>query len=87
VFDVSSAVVVTQGFHMARALYDARRAGLKATGYVADRRSYGRVMAKLRVREAAARMKTLGDVVTGADPHFLGTEIPITGDGRVSWGD
>ena len=24
--------------------------------------------------------------VTGADPHFLGPEIPITGDGRVSWG-
>ena len=32
-------------FHMARALYDARRAGLKRTGYAADRRDYGRVMA------------------------------------------
>jgi SanA protein len=87
VFDVSSAVVVTQRFHMARALYDARRAGLKVTGYAADRRDYGKIMGKLRVREAAARVKTLGDVITGADPHFLGTEIPITGDGRVSWGD
>ena len=87
VFDVSSAVVVTQGFHMARALYDARRAGLKVTGYVADRREYGKIMGKLRVREAAARVKTMGDVVTGADPHFLGAEIPITGDGRISWGD
>src|SRR3954464_3413541 len=28
IFDVRSAVVVTQNFHMARALYDARRAGL-----------------------------------------------------------
>ena len=61
--------------------------GLKVTGFVADRREYGRVMGKLRVREAAARVKTMGDVVTGADPHFLGAEIPITGDGRVSWGD
>jgi SanA protein len=87
VFDVSSAVVVTQRFHMARALYDARRAGLKVTGYAADRRDYGRIMRKLQVREAAARVKTLADVVTGADPHFLGAEIPITGDGRVSWGD
>jgi SanA protein len=87
VFDVSSAVVVTQRFHMARALYDARRAGLKVTGYAADRRDYGRVMRRLRVREAAARVKTLADVVTGADPHFLGTEIPITGDGRISWGN
>jgi SanA protein len=86
-FDVSTAVVVTQRFHMARALYDARRAGLKVTGYAADRRDYGRIMGKLRLREAAARVKTLGDVVTGADPHFLGAEIPISGDGRVSWGD
>ena len=38
------AVVVTQRFHMARALYDARRAGLKVTGFAADRRDYGRVM-------------------------------------------
>ncbi|MDA0166127.1 YdcF family protein [Solirubrobacter ginsenosidimutans] len=87
VFDVQSAVVVTQKFHMARALYDARRAGLKVTGYAADRRDYGRVMRRLEVREAAARVKTLGDAITGANPHFLGTEIPITGDGRVSWGD
>jgi len=87
VFDVDSAVVVTQGFHMARALYDARRAGLQVTGFSADRRDYGGAMAKLRLREAAARVKTMGDVATGADSHFLGTEIPISGDGRVSWGD
>jgi SanA protein len=85
VFDVDSVVVVTQRFHMARALYDARHAGLDATGYVADKRQYGKIMGKLRLREAAARVKTLGDVVTGADPHFLGPVIPITGDGRTSW--
>jgi SanA protein len=86
IFDVTSAIVVTQKFHMARALYDARRAGLKVTGYAADRRDYGRVLRRLQVREAAARVKTLGDALTGADPHFLGPEIPITGDGRRSWG-
>jgi SanA protein len=87
VFAVDTAIVVTQRFHMARALYDARRAGLKVTGYEADRDKHGsgRVMKRLRVREAAARVKTLGDVVTGADPHFLGPVIPITGDGRSSW--
>jgi SanA protein len=87
VFDVDSAVVVTQRFHMARALYDARRAGLRATGYEADRdaHGYGRVMTRLRVREAAARVKALGDALTGADPHFLGPAIPVTGDGRTSW--
>ncbi|MBE2314770.1 YdcF family protein [Solirubrobacter sp. CPCC 204708] len=86
VFDVESAVVVTQRFHMARALWDARRAGLRVTGYAADKRDYGRVMPRLQVREAAARVKAIGDTVTGADPHFLGPVIPITGDGRTSWG-
>lgn len=86
VFDVRSAVVVTQGFHMARALFDARRAGLKVTGFVADRRDYGRVMRRLEVREALARVKAVGDAVVGAGPKFLGAQIPITGDGRQSWG-
>jgi SanA protein len=86
VFGVSDAVVVTQRFHMARALYDARHSGLKVTGFAADRRDYGHVMGKLKLREAAARMKAVGDVVTGASPHFLGAEIPISGDGRKSWG-
>ena len=86
VFDVDSAVVVTQGFHMARALYEARHAGLDATGFVADRRNYGRVMPRLKAREALARVKAFGDVLTGAGPKFLGAEIPITGDGRKSWG-
>lgn len=86
VFNARSVVVVTQRFHMARALYDARKAGLDATGYAADKRDYGRVMPRLQVREVAARVKTIGDAVTGADPHFLGPTIPITGDGRRSWG-
>ena len=86
VFDVDSAVVVTQCFHMARALYEARHAGLEATGFLADRRNYGRVMPRLEAREALARVKAFGDVLTGASPKFLGAEIPITGDGRKSWG-
>jgi SanA protein len=86
VFDVRSAVVVTQGFHMARALFDARRAGLHVTGFIADRRDYGRVMDKLVVREVVARVKALGEAVVGAGPKFLGAQIPITGDGRISWG-
>jgi SanA protein len=86
VFDVHSAVVVTQRFHMARALWDARRAGLQVTGFAADRRDYGRVMGKLQVREAAARVKAVAEDVTGAGPRFLGAPIPIGGDGRKSWG-
>jgi SanA protein len=86
VFGVESAIVVTQRFHLARALYAAHRAGLDATGYAADRRRYGRVMGRLRLREALARVKVVADSLTGADPRFLGPQLPIDGDGRQSWG-
>jgi SanA protein len=86
VFDVQSVIVVTQSFHMARALYAAREAGLKATGYSADRRKYGHILQRLEVRELFARVKVIADAATGAGPRFLGPEIPITGDGRKSWG-
>jgi SanA protein len=86
VFGVRSVIVVTQDFHMARALYAARQAGLYATGFSADRRRYGAVMARLRVREALARVKVVADSVTGAGPRFLGPPVPITGDSRRSWG-
>jgi SanA protein len=86
IFGVSSMIVVTQDFHMARALYAARQAGLHATGYSADKRRYGVVMTRLRVREALARVKVVADSLTGAGPHFLGPRIAITGDGRRSWG-
>jgi SanA protein len=79
-------IVVTQDFHMARALYAARRAGLHASGYSADRRRYGAVMGRLRVREAFARVKVVADALTGAKPRFLGPRIAIDGDGRRSWG-
>jgi SanA protein len=86
VFGVESAIVVTQRFHLARALYAAHRAGLRVTGYAADRRSYGRVLGRLRLREALARVKVVADSLTGADPQFLGPRLPIGGDGRESWG-
>ena len=86
VFGVESAIVVTQRFHLGRALYAAQRAGLDATGYAADRRSYGRFLARLRVREALARVKVVADSLTGSDPRFLGPRLPIDGDGLATWG-
>ena len=67
---VDSAIVVTQRFHLPRALFAARRAGLRVTGFAADRRDYGRVMGRLQLREALARVKVVADTVTGAQPRF-----------------
>lgn len=85
VFDVTRAIVVTQGFHLPRALYIARGLGIEASGAPCDQRRY---IARLwnAAREALARVKAFKDVaITKARPRFLGPKIPIDGDGRASW--
>jgi SanA protein len=85
VFGVHSAIVVTQGFHLPRALFLARAAGLDAQGVASDLRSYGRPGLAATAREAAARVKAVGSVALRL-PVTLGPPVPIDGDGRNSWG-
>lgn len=81
VFQVHSAVVVTQAFHLPRALYLADRLGLTVQGVVADRWRY-RDAWWYDLREAGARNKAFLNVLVHRKPTFLGPVIPISGDGR-----
>ncbi len=85
VFAVRSAVVVTQGFHLNRALYIARSLGLEVQGLAADRRDYTDA-SYYDLREILARVKAFGEVTLARKPAFLGPVIPITGDGRQTHG-
>jgi SanA protein len=86
VFGVNDAVVVTQGFHMPRALYLAHAAGIDATGLTADLHQWGYQGRKSEVREVLSRVKAIADTTLDT-PAVGGKKIPISGDdGRVSWG-
>jgi SanA protein len=85
IFQVRSAVVVTQGFHMSRALYLAQEAGIEATGLTSDLHPYGVQGVKSDVRETLSRVKAIVDTTLDT-PAVGGQPIPITGDGRSSWG-
>ena len=86
IFGIDAAVVVTQSFHMARALFLADEAGIHATGLTSDLHSYGYQLKKSEVREVLSRVKAIADVTLDT-PAMAGPQIPIaTTDGRESWG-
>ncbi|HEU5104911.1 MAG TPA: ElyC/SanA/YdcF family protein [Solirubrobacterales bacterium] len=86
IFGVHDAVVITQGFHMPRALYLADEAGIEATGLTADLQPWGYQGRKSTVREVLSRVKAVADVSLDT-PALAGPKIPIaTTDGRESWG-
>jgi SanA protein len=85
IFQVSSAIVVTQGFHMDRALYLAKAAGIEVHGLTSDLHGYGQKKLQSGIREIFARVKAIGDEALGSEV-MGGPPIPITGDGRASWG-
>lgn len=86
VFKVKRAVVVTQTYHLTRALYDAEKKGIKCLGVASDQKTYsGQTMRD--IREVAARTKDFIDCARNAAPTYGGDPIPITGSGVSSHGE
>ncbi len=85
VFQVKRIIIVTQRFHLARALYIARELGLEAHGVAADKHVYHNFILRSEIREIAARNKDFFLIkVFKPLPRFLGEVIPISGDGNLT---
>lgn len=70
-------VVISQRFHLERALYIAENAGIRAVGFRA-RDVEGPAMMRVQVREYLARVMAIADVhLFRASPRFLGDPILI----------
>jgi SanA protein len=84
IFKVHKVVIVTQEYHLKRAVYIAREMGLDAYGVASDLRNYRGIQA-FETREVAARNKDfLYANILKPKPTYLGDAIPITGDGRLT---
>lgn len=78
IFQVDRAILVTQEFHLPRALFLCEQLGIEAVGVAADRRIYSqRSLRFSQTREIPALLAALIDVTRGAPPPVMGPPIPI----------
>lgn len=83
VFGAKKILIVTQQYHLYRALYVAQALGLEAYGVSADYRQY--IGQKARdLREILARVKDFGMAIFKPEPTYLGELIPIGGNGELT---
>ena len=83
IFKAKKILIVTQEYHLYRAIYIAESLGLEAYGVAADYRSYSGQLSR-DVREMLARVKDFGTSIFKPKPTFLGEAIPIWGDGNLT---
>jgi SanA protein len=78
IFQVEEAVLVTQEFHLPRALLLCDNLGIEVVGVKADRRIYHpRSIAWSETREVPALLAALFDIVRRPLPPILGEPIPL----------
>lgn len=83
VFQADKILIVTQQYHLYRALYIADRLGVEAYGVASDYRTYtGQINRDFR--EVLARVKDCAGCIIKVEPTYLGEAIPIFGDGNLT---
>lgn len=83
VFGVEKLLIVTQEYHLYRALHIARELGLEAVGVSADLRDY-RGQTRYEVREILARFKDLFTAAAGDYKGHLDSPVDLNGDGNLT---
>ena len=83
IFDADNIVIVTQEYHLYRALYIADKLDINAYGVNSDPRKYsGQTFRELR--EILARNKDFINCIIKPEPTYLGESIPVSGDGNIT---
>ena len=86
VFEVDELVIVTQNFHISRAVCMARSLGINAIGYGLPEERFGKNNIQAwKTREYLARLKAFYSIIFNVKPKYLGEKFPIKGDGRATW--
>lgn len=83
IFCAEKIIIVSQEYHLYRAIYTARALGIEAYGVAADYRSYAGQLYR-DVREILARDKDFFVALFQPDYPYGGETIPVSGDGNLT---
>ena len=83
IFGADKILIVTQQYHLYRALYVADALGIEAYGVASDYRTYSGQTAR-DIREVLARVKDFFMSVFQPEPTYLGETIPVSGNGELT---
>ena len=81
IFKAKKIVIVTQKYHLYRALYIANKLGIEAYGVSSDPRKYVGQTSR-EIREILARDKDFIKCIFKPQPTYLGETIPVSGNGN-----
>ncbi len=77
-FKVDEAIMVTQAYHLERAIFLGNKMGIQSVGFAADNGSYS-LAKKNELREQLALVKSFVDVSRNRKPKYYGGNIDIKG--------
>jgi len=76
IFGLDSLTVISQDFHLRRAIYIGKKLGMNPVGYVASMPNVPSAF-RMYIREVFARLKATYDIWINNKPKFLGEKITI----------
>ena len=85
IFGAENIIIVSQKYHLYRALYIAKKLDVKAAGVSADLNPYGGQL-KRDIREIIARDKDFFKCIIKPEAEIMGDKIPLDGDGSITLG-
>lgn len=83
IFQADKIIIVSQEYHLYRALHIAEQLGVEAYGVSADYRNYSGQTGR-DIREVLARVKDVLSCIFQLKPTYLGNAIPVSGDGDIT---
>lgn len=85
IFGAENIIIVSQKYHLYRALYISEKLDVKAAGVSADLNTYGGQL-KRDIREIIARDKDFFKCIVKPEAEIMGDKIPLDSDGSITLG-